>query len=189
MNHPELLLFPVMMLLDYFLTVWGAILSERKYKQHFKFEHYEINPIWQKTIARKQWFNPKHLASVAFVSVMCILWSNGWTGRDYVMEGMFGFITIFIAGIIGVHVSNILTFNYLLRHPEFVSGEVTMSHLLTFSMSRFRLCTLFFPLVLISIFSPTPFVIGGLCSQIVHFIVNLVWTAKAKRKVRKENPV
>lgn len=104
------------------------------------------------------------------------------------MEGMFGFYTIFFASIIGLHVSNIFIFNYLLRHPECVSGEVTMSHLLTLHMSRFRFLALIFPMVLISIFSPTPFVIGGVCSQIVLIIINWVWTAKAKAKLRKQNP-
>jgi hypothetical protein len=188
MNHPELLLIPIMMLLDYFLTVWGAVLSEQKYRQHFKIEHYELNPIWQKTIARKQWLNPKHLTSVTVIAVLCLWWSSAWTFRDNTMEGMFGFITILLASIIGLHVSNIFIFHYLLRHPECVSGEVRMSHLLMLHMSRLRFFILLFPLVLISIFEPTPFVIGGLCSQIVFFLVNLVWAAKAKGNLRKENP-
>jgi hypothetical protein len=188
MNHPELLLIPILMLLDYFLTVWGAVLSEKKYRQHFKIEHYELNPIWQKSIARKQWFNPKHLGIVSAIMVLCLLWSHGWTGRDDGAEGMFGFIIISLGSIIGHHVSNIFMFYYLVRHPECVSGEVTMSHLLVLHMSQFRFFALFFPLVLISIFSPSPFVMGGLCSQIVFFIVSLVWTAKAKAKMRKENP-
>jgi len=177
-----------MMLLDYYLTVWGAILSERKYRHHFKMEHYELNPVWQNSIARKQWFNPRYLGIVSAVTVLCLWWSSSWTFPDNTMEGMLGFITIYLGSIIGQHVSNIFTFNYILRHPESVSGEVTMSHLLILAISRFRAVALLFPLALISIFSPTPFVIGGLFSQIILFITHLLWTAKAKAKLRKETP-
>jgi hypothetical protein len=61
MRHPEVFLVPVLLLLDYFLTVGGSKLAARKYSQHFKFEHYEMNPLWQKTISQGKWLNPKHL--------------------------------------------------------------------------------------------------------------------------------
>lgn len=177
-----------MMLLDYFLTVWGSILSGKKHSQHFKMEHYELNPVWQKSIAHRKWFNPKHLGIVTIVTVFCFLWSVAWTGEDHSAEGMFGFVTIFFGSIIGQHLSNICIFHYLFHHGECISGEVTMSHLLALNTARFRGLVLFLPLLLIAIFSPSPFVVGGVCSQIVSFFLNWIWIAKTKAQLRKANP-
>jgi len=179
MKHPEVFIIPIMMLSDYFLTVWGVILSEKKYQQHFKIEHYELNPIWQKNIANKQWFNPKHLIAVAVVAVFCLVWSNGWTDPDAISEGLFGFFTILYASIIGNHLSNVFTFSYVIRHPENVSGEVTTSYLLALKTSQFHALSLFFILFVIAIFSPTPFVIGGACSQMARLFNRWRWLAKA----------
>jgi len=41
MRHPEVFLIPLLLLLDYVLTVGGSKMAARKYSQHFKFEHYE----------------------------------------------------------------------------------------------------------------------------------------------------
>ncbi|MBK8921077.1 MAG: hypothetical protein IPM81_06140 [Saprospirales bacterium] len=55
MKHPELLLLPVFMLADYFLTLAGAIQAEKKYSHHFQTEQYELNPAWQPRLG------PRHL--------------------------------------------------------------------------------------------------------------------------------
>src|SRR5215469_12151335 len=155
MNHPEVFIIPVLMLADYFLTVWGAILNEKKYGQHFKIEHYELNPIWQKAIARKRWFNLKHLANVAVFTAFCFFWSYSWTDNNSdFFGGFFGFMIILEAGIIGTHVTNILIFSYLIRHPGSVSGEIKMNHPLMLYMSQFRLVSLLLVLIVIAIFSP-----------------------------------
>ncbi len=78
MKHPELILIPILMFSDYFLTVAGAVLKEKKYADHFKFEHYELNPIWQKEIAQKKWLNPKHIVlTIVFSSVLIFLMEFG----------------------------------------------------------------------------------------------------------------
>jgi hypothetical protein len=188
MNHLEVFIIPVMMLADYFLTVWGAILSEKKYQQHFKIENYELNPLWQKSIAQKKWFNLKHLAIVLIITFFCFIWSNGWKDPDPFSEGLFGYFTILFASIIGIHLANILTFDFIIRNPDSISGEIKMSHPLLLCISQFRLLSLLFILILAAVFSPTPFIIGGLCSQIVLLITKLVWLAKARATERKKIP-
>lgn len=177
-----------MMLLDYFLTVWGAILGEKKYEQHFKKEHYELNPIWQKSIKQRKWFNPKHAGIVTAFTAFCILWSIGWNAQDDFEEGLFGFATVLYASIIGLHLSNICTFRYFQHHPECVSGQVTMSHLLSLNLAQFRCLALFIPLALIAVFSPSPFVVGAAFSQIFLFFLHFIWIAKTKAQLRKANP-
>jgi hypothetical protein len=36
MRHPEVLLAPLLMVFDYYLTLLGAYLPERAYRRHFK---------------------------------------------------------------------------------------------------------------------------------------------------------
>lgn len=187
MNHPEVFVIPVMMLADYFLTVWGAILSEKKYRLHFKIEHYELNPLWQKNIASKKWFNPRHLAIVAIFMGFCFLWSNTWAGDDPVAEGIFGYLVILFGSIIGSHLANIFTFFYVNRHPESIHGEITMNHPLMLCIAQFRTANLLLVLTLIAIFSPTPFVLGGLCSQICFLVVKLFWIEKANANEKRKN--
>ncbi len=186
MNHPEVLIIPVMMLADYLLTAWGAILSQKRYRQHFKVEHYELNPIWQKSIAQKKWFNPKHLVIVCIFTTFCCLWSNRWAGTDTGSEVLFGFLVTLNASVIGTHLTNILTFQYVNRHPDCMSGEITMNHPMMLNMTQFRLFSLLLILTIIAIFSPTPFIIGGACSQFVFLFVQLIWIAKANATQRKQ---
>jgi acetolactate synthase-1/2/3 large subunit len=72
-NHPESLLVPALMLTDYWLTVAGARLRDSGYASHFKTPSYELNPLWQKTIAGKRWLNGKHLALTVIVGTACVL--------------------------------------------------------------------------------------------------------------------
>src|SRR5690242_2440703 len=68
MKHPQILLLPLLMFADYFLTVLGAVLRDKGYSNHFKLEHYELNPVWQKSIRQKRWVNPRHILLTLFVS-------------------------------------------------------------------------------------------------------------------------
>src|SRR5207302_3204738 len=71
-KHPEVLLLPVLMFVDYFMTVLGAVQRDKKYSHHFKVRHYELNPIWQTAIAQRKWFNVRHAVMVLVVSAILI---------------------------------------------------------------------------------------------------------------------
>jgi hypothetical protein len=188
MNHPEVFIIPVLMLLDYFLTVWGSILRGKKHAQHFRFEHYELNPIWQKSIAQKKWLNPGLLGIVTAVTAICFVWSVAWKGEDDFAQGALGFVTVLYGSIVGRHLENICAFRFLFLHPECVSGEVTMSHLLALHMAQFHCIALCLLLVLIAIFSPSPFLIGGVLSQVYLFFLHWKWIKKTKAQLRKADP-
>jgi hypothetical protein len=67
MEKYKFFLIPLLMLSDYFLTVVEARMAAKKYRQHFNFPDYELNPAFQKQIAQKRWFSPRHLTAVAIV--------------------------------------------------------------------------------------------------------------------------
>ena len=57
-------------------------LSEKTYRQRFKVPDYELNPIFRKNIARKQWVSIRHLAMVVLVGVFCTYWYFNWLSID-----------------------------------------------------------------------------------------------------------
>ena len=122
------------------------------------------------------------------VTALCFVWAVCWEGEDGYAEGILGFLTMLSGSLVGVHLSNIGTFRYFIRNPECASGEIKLNHLAALNMSRCRIATLFFPLTLIAIFSPSPFVIGGVCSQVYLYCLTWRWIAKAKAQLRKANP-
>ena len=90
MKHPEIFLLPVFMLADYFLTIYSAVLLDRRYRDFFKINQYELNPLWQKAVASKTWFNPKHLGITAlatdlppfFVPLNKLVFGRNWRAES-----------------------------------------------------------------------------------------------------------
>ncbi|HCE45746.1 MAG TPA: hypothetical protein DET40_19560 [Lentisphaeria bacterium] len=62
MKHQEVLLLPMPMFSDYFLTLLGAVMKDKKYCEHLKTQHYELNPVWQVNIAQKKYSFNKFLS-------------------------------------------------------------------------------------------------------------------------------
>jgi len=185
MKHPEIILLPVLMLADYFLTVLGAIRKERKYAVHFKTQHYELNPVWQKTIAQKKWFTPRHLLLTLLTSgVLAFLVESG-NMPDAFAKGMFGCLFVLFGMIIGRHLSNLLIFRYLDRHPQDIAGEITMAHALMLTISSCQNLVVAVPMVLLAIFSPTPFVLGGLVGTLLLFVIHFKWIRKHRKQREK----
>jgi len=101
------------MLADYLLTVIGTIQKEKKYDDHFKSQYYELNPLWQKQISQRKWFNPRHiLLTVSFSAVIAYLIEFGGLPA-FLAQGVIGCLFILYGLIIGRHLSNILVFLHL----------------------------------------------------------------------------
>src|SRR5262245_55141128 len=104
MQHPESLIIPLLMLVDYFLTLVGARLAEEKYLLHFRIATYELNPIWQKSVQERRWFNPRHLVLVALVTILLLL---GDSQAD-VLGQFFSFLVGILLGafgsVVGLHI-------------------------------------------------------------------------------------
>jgi hypothetical protein len=185
MNHLKIFIIPVLMLADYFLTVVGARMSEKKYRQHFKISSYELNPIFQRQIAQKRWFSAKHSAGVLVVTAFCWLWANNWNELAENNEVLFGFFAGLFTTIIGAHLANIFTFFYLIKNPTEVSGEIVLHHCYTLSTTSFRYLIVLLPLILIGIFSGSPFVYGAISSVGTLIFLHAIWYVKAKKSKSK----
>ena len=175
MKYPSLLLIPVFMFIDYFLTVAGAVLKEKKYDAHFKTEHYELNPIWQKQIAKKQWFNPRHILLTIVISTAAIGLLEFAVVPRYYVEAFTGCVFTIFAAVIGRHLSNLLTFRRVIRKPDEVTGAVTVSHGTVLSIAMYQYLVVVIPIAIIALFSPNPFVLGALSGVVLMLAIHMAW--------------
>lgn len=180
MKYPSLLLIPVFMFVDYFLTIAGAVLKERKYDEHFKTEHYELNPVWQKEVAKKKWFNPRHiLLAIVIPSLAILFFEYGQISEAYV-QGFTGCVLTVFAAVIGRHLSNLLTFRYVARKPDEITGAMTISHPMLLSIAMYQYLVVVVPIVIIAVFSPNPFVLGALAGAMLMLAVHVGWARQPK---------
>jgi hypothetical protein len=182
MKYPEILLLPILMFSDYLLTVLGATQKERKYSEHFKTQHYELNPIWQKAISQKKWLNPRHsLLTILLSGILACLLELGVLPEPFV-QGLLGCLFVFFGMAIGRHLSNILIFRRFAQCPEGISGQITMTHSLSLSISMYQYLVAAVPLAILAFFNPTPFVFGGLAGAGMIFMVHSIWIHRHQKK-------
>jgi len=166
------------MISDYYLTILGNKYRKIEYKKHYKTKTYELNPTWVNDIEKSKWFNPKHLIIVVLISLYSIFLSQFEDVRFF--NFFLGFIYTLYGSINGRHISNILIFRYLIKKPDDISGEINLTHILVLKSSQYQTIILTFPLLFLTILSPSAFMIGGLLSCVLLFIIHSVWIKKYK---------
>ena len=181
MRHPEVLLAPLLMVSDYYLTLIGAYLAEHSYRRHFKTAHYELNPFWQSAMVRRQWINLRHLAGVVLVGSLLVLLTDVLELDDVFVNALLGFVLTRYGLVLGRHLSNVLTFVHPARSPADVTGEIHLSHNFVLSLSIYQLLVAGIPIGLIAIFSPSDFVFGALVAVVALALVNTLWLARARK--------
>jgi hypothetical protein len=187
MKHIEVILVPILMFSDYFLTVLGAVLKEKKYSDHFKTQYYELNPALQKQIGLKKWVNPRHIALTLITSGILAFLVEFSGMPESISQGIFGCLFVFFGIIIGRHLSNIIIFRYLAANPAEISGQITMSHSLVLFMSTYQYLVVAVPMIFLAVFSPTPFVLGGLAGSGLVFAVHSQWIQLHRKNIKASN--
>jgi hypothetical protein len=175
MLFPEAVIVPVLMLADYFLTVAGATARDQGYDQHFKHEQYELNPRWQKDIARKRWFNPRHLLLTVLVSgALILVLERGLVPRVFAAMFLGALLAVFGA-IVGRHLNNLLLFNHLARRKGDVTGAVTMTHAFALSTSLYQTVMVFVPIALLAAVTQNPWLVGAIIGFGSMGLAHLMW--------------
>ncbi len=169
-----------MMLLDYYLTIYGSILREKKFSQYIKVEQYELNPLWQRDVNRKSVINPRHLIGVAFVTFLLYILTDYLDVNPTIFKILFGFAVVIYGMIIGRHISNILTFYHILARPDNVSGKITFSHEYVLCTSLYQYLVAFIPLVILTVFLHSPFLIGGTLGAFGFLLTHFLWLRRYK---------
>ena len=184
MKHPEFFLVPAFMLADYFLTLAGAARKEKRHGDHFNIEHYELNPIWQRHVAQRKWFNPRHIVLTVAVTSLLIPLVEFGAMPEFLLSGLLGCLLVFFGMVIGRHVSNLMTFEHLIRQPDEISGQVTMTHALLLWLSLYQYVAVIVPLALIGLFAPSPFVAGAMFASVLLLMVHLRWIRRHRREAK-----
>lgn len=187
MNHPELILVPMLMLADYWLTILGAKMSLAVYRQHFLAPTYELNPVWRKSVDRLQWFNLRHVAGTVLLTGLLLL-TDQWDllARDVDKGQPFDAFEFLLGGLLsawsvvcGRHLSNLLQFRYMNRHPQEIAGQVQLSMKLIMKISQYMYVG-WLPLVALLVWmEPSAFTAGvllGLCGVV---LAHVFWGRKA----------
>lgn len=184
MHHPALLFVPVLLISDHLLTVAGARMRDRGYSQHIRTEHYELNPAWQKEIARKRWLNPRHLFLVAVIAVL--LYGVGEfliPGDDPAIDFMCGLLFGAFGAINGRHLANLATFMRLQRYSaNDLDGQITFSHEYALRTSLYQFLQVLMPLALLCLLAPTPILLGGATGVALLMLLHAIWIARWRRK-------
>lgn len=167
------------MLADYAGTVLGAGWAERGYTDHFKTEHYELNPRWQDAIRNRTWFNPRHVVMTVVFSSALILLIEIADYAEWLAEGIVGTVLTVFAVLAGRHLSNVLIFSYVTRHPEQISGRVTMEHTFTVATSAFQYVVALIPVAIIAVATRNPYAIGGTIGILLLLARHIPWVRKA----------
>jgi hypothetical protein len=181
-KYPQILLLPLMMFADYFMTLQGAIEREKGHSLHYKIEHYELNPIWQKAIQQRKWFNPRY---ILLVIILCsvLSWLIEFGGLpDQSIQLLLGYVFVVFGIVLGKHVNNILLFRNLANNPDQISGQITMSHQLVLSVSMFQMAAVLVPLAFVAIFSRSSFAVGGVLGTLMLLVMHLFWKFRARRR-------
>ena len=182
MNYPELFLIPLFMLVDYYMTVLAEILRSKEYAQHYKIGSYELNPSLQSDVKNRKWFSSKFYLNATIIPAIIII-SLENIGESIYVELILGFVLISRGMLIGRHLSNSLLFRYLNRNPQQLSGEVTIGQEYLYISSMIQYLVVWVPLVIIALFSPSTFLIGGIIGATQIIGLHALWL----RKLRKAN--
>lgn len=181
----KVLLVPLLMLLDYHLTIRSVILLKQTHGQHYVIEHHELNPLWQGDVADRRWLNPLHL-----LFVMVSLLAFGLLGffavllpiYMYVFDFIFGMAVVAYSVMVGRHISNILIARYSNRNPSALSGEVKMSQVYVYCASRAQSIGLLPLLMLYAILAPSAFSIGGVFGGLRLALAHGSWLRHYNKK-------
>ena len=175
----EILLLPILMIADYYLTILGAVLREKKYGDYFPVETYELNPGYREEIDDKKLFSARFIGQLALN--FGILFLASFFLRDH-LEFLYwivlGFYLTLFAYINGLHLSNIANFLFIKSNSDEMKGEIRISHRYNLHSALFANFILLAPLVFILIFSYSHFVAGALIAVIYNVFLCLMWIVK-----------
>lgn len=178
MDILELLLVPLFMLLDYFLTLVGKKLNTKVHARHFKTESYELNPNWQDDVRQLRWLNIRHLALVAITTGLIAAIKAVFQMLDAdpaLFDVVLGMVLVLFATIIGRHLNNIALFMIMNRNPDLIRGEVVYTQRLNLYLSAAQTFMVLVPFLVALILAPSPFLAGGVIGIALIPWMHLRW--------------
>lgn len=180
-----LICLPILMLCDYYLTLAGKKLRDKVYSNHLSSEEYELNPAWQKDVNKLKKFNYKHI--LAIILITGYLYFIALLVSDNIFSLIYGFLFILYVYIVMRHLQNLLTYHFINKNPEQLSGKVYMGHIFSLKTSQYNSLVTGLMLLVISIWTQSWFILGGAGSMFVFCLTQLRWIKRYKKRLKQKN--
>ncbi|MFV0387243.1 MAG: hypothetical protein ACK5NT_00675 [Pyrinomonadaceae bacterium] len=171
---PEILLLPIFMIADYYLTIWGAFLRESSIANHIKIDSYELNPYLKKEIDNKNLFSFKFFLQVLFHSSILLL-AGLFFGETIFYQVLLGAYLGLYSYILGLHTSGILKMRFIATHPKAMSGTIRTARAFNIFSAISRTFIAILPIAIILIFSFSNFAFGVLLGITILLIQDIFW--------------
>jgi hypothetical protein len=175
LHHPESLLTPVLMLSYALLARATVRLHDRVFAKHFRAPSHELNPLWRGEVAKHGWLGWRYLAFTLLYSALVISFCEITVLPDTWVEFLLGALFSVIGLGIGRACGNPATFIYIRRHPDQLSGEVTMAYGLALARSASESAAVLVVLALLLVPALTPGTLGAVVGVSGITLRNLAW--------------
>ena len=175
-----ILIIPVLMLSDYYLTLYSNRLRLDAYSHHVVLEVYELNPIFASDISRNKIININHLIGVLLVCFF-LFWAH------YSMDGSYLFKLVYGNFIFGFtltnarHLLNIFIFKFVRNNPDELKGQISQSAKFIYIAEAGQDFTLTIAIAPLAILSGSFYLYGALIGGVVMTIGHIVWYRKYKK--------
>lgn len=163
--------------LDYFLTIWGATERLRRADQVFVISgSYELNPLFQKVVDRRQWVSARFLITLFGLAAMLAVvsaWVAAMPNTRSYLDGLLGVLLFTRTFVIARHLQNIWLFRRMVMHPSSVEGQVRYERKTLMLISAFQAASVSAVVVLAALLSPEPVLIGAAVGMVFMALWNV----------------
>ena len=174
-----------LMFLDYYLTLKGLKMYKGKYSKHFKFESYELNPMFREKVQAHK-YSMKHLVSVILTSALVyFVYYFGLQNRFGLRPSTFylvqGLVFSMLIYTVLRHIQNILIFRAIDKDPSMLSGIVRQKLAFELKAGMTHAFTAFLLLFIVYLFVPTSFTLGFALGPLAMTYRHWTWLRKHKK--------
>lgn len=189
-----LILIPSLMLSDYYLTLLGEKLRQRSQPHRLlRIESYELNPFFQKDVARLRWINWRHLSLTILFTLLMAFLATGYVYQVSPVPfiGITGYYAVFYGVVIGRHINSILVFADALNNPQPGIDQIPteqkpiLSIEESIKLTQMSNVALLPPFGLAAVLTRSEFMIGGFGAILMLLAVHWYWLKLYQLKQRK----
>jgi hypothetical protein len=186
--------FILLILSDYFLTRRGFSLAQKRYRNHFKSEIYELTPSVQNTIHEEKPLDKKiwigWIITVGIIVGLSMIYQHnqGTFLVEFIFEVILGFFfwTYFLVNL--SHIKGILIFWYVNNKPGILEGVITTSSSFNYKTSAQQIFILGWLGAITFFLTGQPFLLGLFLQSIVNSRSMYKWEKETRdsSSVREE---
>lgn len=187
-----LVIWVLVYVLDYYLTIFGAKLYAQGAKEHILYEgSYELTPVFQRDIDALRLFSPRFFLYVVFsMVVILVFWVlDGW------LLGGFGFFALLMGALFlreaAVYMRHfrVIVLYALARDGTGLSGRIRYRRWLLLRSSGAELITFSILFLVLYFLYGSLFTLGGALSCLVTGLQHVWWSRKARKDAFEGQPV